>query len=127
MRRCSCNAFSTALHHHTRFSESAAFPYLVCLSIPCIAPFHPLCPVPTLRCRLSCGQSLLLDCGEEALGALCRMYGTAAALRHVASLGCLWVSHRHAGGQLVRVMHSRFLLRATLLAWQGTWMAEVLG
>lgn len=49
-------------------------------------------------CRLSCGQSLLLDCGEGALGALCRSYGTAAALRQVAALGCLWVSHRHAGG-----------------------------
>jgi hypothetical protein len=48
--------------------------------------------------RLSCGQSLLLDCGEGALGALCRSYGTAAALRQVASLGCVWVSHRHAGG-----------------------------
>lgn len=46
--------------------------------------------------RLSCGQSVLMDCGEGALGALCRAHGTAAALRHVASLGCVWVSHRHA-------------------------------
>lgn len=51
----------------------------------------------TINRRLSCGQSLLLDCGEGTLGALCRAHGTAAALRQVASLGCLWVSHRHAG------------------------------
>ncbi|PRW45195.1 zinc phosphodiesterase ELAC 2-like isoform X2 [Chlorella sorokiniana] len=49
-----------------------------------------------IQLRLSCGQSLLMDCGEGTLGALCRAHGTAAALRHVASLGCLWVSHRHA-------------------------------
>ena len=51
----------------------------------------------TINRRLSCGQSLLLDCGEGTLGALCRAHGTAAALRQVASIGCLWVSHRHAG------------------------------
>ena len=31
------------------------------------------------------------------MGGGCRAHGTAAALRHVASLGCVWVSHRHAG------------------------------
>ncbi|EFN56466.1 hypothetical protein CHLNCDRAFT_145133 [Chlorella variabilis] len=46
--------------------------------------------------KLPCGQSLLLDCGEGALGALRRAHGAAAAMRQVASLGCLWVSHRHA-------------------------------
>ena len=64
-----------------------------------------LCPALFLyMCRLTCGQSLLVDCGEGALGALCRSYGTAGALRQVASLGCLWVSHRHAGETAAAVL-----------------------
>ena len=74
--------FNTTVNGH-----NLQTPLLPCLFLPCLSAWR----------RLSCGQSLLVDCGEGALGALCRSYGTAAALRQVASLGCLWVSHRHAG------------------------------
>lgn len=53
-------------------------------------------PPPT-GCRLDCGQGLLLDCGEGCLGQMVRMYGHRGAAQQVAALGCIWLSHRHAG------------------------------
>jgi len=39
---------------------------------------------------------MMLDCGEGAWGQFVRLHGTAAAGYIVASLSCIWVSHRHA-------------------------------
>ena len=65
-----------------------------------------------IHVRLGCGQSLMLDCGEGAVGALVRLGGWAEAMAQVASLGCLWVSHRHAGEREGgREGRSRCLLR----------------
>ncbi|GAB4817494.1 hypothetical protein N2152v2_004540 [Parachlorella kessleri] len=50
--------------------------------------------------RLDCGQGILLDCGEGCLGQMQRLYGHRGAMRQVAALGCVWVSHRHADHML---------------------------
>ena len=79
---------------------------------PCSVCNHSAYPPPIAIfpcCRLDCGQGLLLDCGEGCLGQMQRLYGHKGAMRQVAALGCVWVSHRHAG-------------KRGAYMWQGGWL-----
>ncbi|KAJ7540229.1 hypothetical protein O6H91_10G006100 [Diphasiastrum complanatum] len=43
-----------------------------------------------------CNASMLLDAGEGVVGQLVRLYGKQGAFEVLASLCCVWVSHKHA-------------------------------
>ncbi|KAK9822596.1 hypothetical protein WJX74_008798 [Apatococcus lobatus] len=49
-----------------------------------------------IHVRLESGLSVLLDCGEGTWGQFVRRYGADSATQQVASLACVWISHKHS-------------------------------
>lgn len=61
--------------------------------------------------------SVLLDCGESVWGQMVRHFGITAARQKLASLRCIWISHKHADHLLglISLLHHRPKLAEVLV------------